>query len=388
MINQGENSSCYYPTNISTMKNRLFLTIGICVLIFSFQSRLKAQESKKSLTVLNIDSQGLPLNPTQMGNLLRIEVDRLDTFEVTDRYDVIYLLDKHNLDVSNCYGKICLVETGKIIGSELMLGGSVEKYGETIIVTLRLIDVEKGKIIQTKVMEFLDLPLELQRMLRIVLREMFNLPNNQELLTKLTKPYNFESLVTNPNEDRLNLSGPRIGATRFSGTSRNILMSPTNKGGYDLNHAWMFQFGYQFEAQYLNEGNMQALFEVIPMITGLDHNMFIPSVTILNGFRHNIYGIELAFGPSFNVVKKARGYYDANNNWNIIDSENPNPSGFDVVRRMDSRGEIAFHSSFVFAAGKSFKSGKMNIPVNFFFIPSKDGARFGISVGYNAKNKS
>jgi len=55
---------------------------------------------------------------------------------------------------------------------------------------------------------------------------------------------------------------------------------------------------------------------------------------------------------------------------------------------MDSRGKITYHTGFVFAAGKSFKSGKMNIPVNAFVIPSNNGIRFGLTFGYNArKNK-
>lgn len=45
------------------------------------------------------------------------------------------------------------------------------------------------------------------------------------------------------------------------------------------------------------------------------------------------------------------------------------------------------HTGFVFAAGKSFKSGRMNYPVNVFVIPSKSGMRLGLTFGFNAKNK-
>ena len=53
---------------------------------------------------------------------------------------------------------------------------------------------------------------------------------------------------------------------------------------------------------------------------------------------------------------------------------------------MDSRGDYALNTGFVFAVGRTFKSGKLNIPVNLFFIPSKHGSRAGISVGFNGKN--
>ena len=65
------------------------------------------------------------------------------------------MIEKHNLNIENCYGKICLVETGKIIGADKMLSGSVERYGETIIVNLRLVDVATETTEISQVKEFL-----------------------------------------------------------------------------------------------------------------------------------------------------------------------------------------------------------------------------------------
>lgn len=45
-------------------------------------------------------------------------------------------------------------------------------------------------------------------------------------------------------------------------------------------------------------------------------------------------------------------------------------------------------SGFIFGVGKSFKSGKLNIPVNLYLIPNKSGLRFGLSVGFNAKKSN
>ena len=45
---------------------------------------------------------------------------------------------------------------------------------------------------------------------------------------------------------------------------------------------------------------------------------------------------------------------------------------FDIVQRLDSRGSYFLHSSFVFAAGRTIKSGKLNIPVNIFIIPGNE----------------
>lgn len=65
---------------------------------------------KPSLTILNIDAQNIAYDAVQMGDLVRLELDKLDTFEVMDKYDVAYLVKKNDLEIENCYGKICLLE--------------------------------------------------------------------------------------------------------------------------------------------------------------------------------------------------------------------------------------------------------------------------------------
>ena len=151
----------------------------------------------------------------------------------------------------------------------------------------------------------------------------------------------------------------------------------------------MFQFGYQFEVQYLNEGNYQALFEFLPTVTGFNQNIFIPSLTIMNGFRNNKNGWEIAFGPTFGVVSKANGYYDSNNSWHLAsdwtDATTPNPNK--IEKQLDSRGASELQAGFIVAIGKTFKSGKLNIPVNLYIVPNKEGLRMGASFGFNAKRR-
>ena len=60
---------------------------------------------------------------------------------------------------------------------------------------------------------------------------------------------------------------------------------------------------------------------------------------------------------------------------------------YNVERRMDSRGPIAFSPSFVLAIGKTFKSCYLNIPVNLFLSSSKSGQFVGLSMGFNIAKK-
>jgi len=354
----------------------------VCLLGFTLSVFSQTNTKQKSLTVLHLDSKGINLDPEQLGNLTRIEIGKLNLFEVMDKYDVQYAIDKNKLQVGSCYGKLCLVEIGNTLGIDYILSGSVELYGETIIVTLRLIDIKNNITEKTQIKEFLNLQNDIQSMISLALNEMFQLPQNTVLEQKLTNKFNYDNLINNPAETSLNLSGPRMGFTYYSGTTAEILKASKSKGGFDV-YPTMFQFGYQFETQYLNEGNFQALFEFIPMITGLDQGLFIPSLTVMNGFRNNVNGYEFAFGPTFFITPETKGFY-YQNAW-YQEYELPTLENKEIVTRLDSRGDRKLHSSFVIGVGKTFISGKLNIPVNAYVIPSKNGFRYGVSFGYNAK---
>lgn len=370
-------------TTIEKIRNMM-----ICLIIVSSVS-LNAQVTKKTIGVLNVYTNGVELTSAQMGNLLRSEIEKLDSFDVVDRFDMEDAIKKDSLD-ANCNSKSCILQIGKAINAEKMFSGSVELIGSQIVVTLHLIDVKEGKIEKTQVEEFLNLPVEFKNMLNITVCEMFGRPYDAVLKTSLTKKDNFANAVNTPEVSKLDCSGPRMGLTFLTGDAAKVMKAPTDKGGFD-GYPMLYQFGYQWEVQYLNEGNFQGLFEFVPLIAGLEQGMFIPSFTIMNGIRDNKNGWEFAFGPTITFNRKAEGYYDESGAWVIHES-----TGFyndttyqhpTLVSRLDSRGHVRLSSGFVFAFGKTIKSGSLNMPINIFLNPSKDGIRFGISVGYNTKKR-
>lgn len=359
----------------------LLLFAGIVLALTTKQ--LAAQVQKSSVAVLYIDTRGLGYEPIAMGHLVRLELEKLNSYEVVDRYDVDYLIKKNQLDVTGCYGKICLVEIGKQLQIDKMFSGSVEMLGEKIIIQFRLVNVQAGVIENTMVKEFLNLPKSLQEMIQITIAEMFNRPVDKEVERQLTAHYDLENYRNNPGRYRLQNDGPRMGFTVLAGNAASTFKGPIIDGGFGFNNTLMFQFGYQFEKQYLNEGRWQALFEFLPMISGIDKRLIIPSLTFMNGIRDNKSGWEFGFGPTLNLVRYKTGYVDRAGVW----YDNP-VDGIELIKtqRFDSRGNPAFNTGFILALGKTFRSGKLNIPVNAYWIPSNTGARFGISFGFNAKN--
>ena len=376
------------------MKNKILaMSLGLLGVFSSIciHAQTATVTPKAKVVVLNIDTKGMGYDPTQMGNLVRVELEKLDTFDVMDRYDVNYLVEKNELNITNCYGKICLLELGRSLGADKMLTGSVEQFGDVIIYTLRFIDVKSESIERTQVTEFLNLPNELQTMTAVMLRQLFNRPVEDNVLLQLIKPDDYAARSRIPVTPKINLTGPRMGGTVFTGNTAKVLQAPISEGGFRA-FPLMFQFGYQFEKQYLASGNFQALFEFIPMITGLDQGIAIPSFTIMNGLRANRKGWEFAFGPSMNLITRSEGFYNSTGHWVRRQEWESDPTNASLPsptfeKRLDSRGDYVLNSSFVFAFGKTFRSGSVNVPVNIYAMPGREGWRFGLSFGYNARNR-
>lgn len=366
--------------------NHFYRIIGLAGLIITIFSVLTfGQNSRPLLGILNVyKNSGIAMSGEDLGNLLRAEFEKLDAYSVIDRWDIQSMMQEKQLS-SDCISRTCLVETGKSIGAEKMVGCSVELILGQIVITIRIVDVSSGIIERTWVAEYLDLQPEIKTMLNMTVSGMFGKPVDESRKTTLTKKFNYDNSINNPKADRLNCSGPRMGITAYTGSTAAIMMDQRENGGFDC-LPLMFQFGYQFEQQYLNEGNFQALFEFIPMVTGLDQGRFIPSFTILNGLRNNSNGWEFAFGPTVVATRRANGYYE-NGIWTIWDPTDTIPSSRATETRLDSRGQVSLSTGFVFAFGKTIKSGKLNIPFNAYIIPNKEGIRFGVSFGYNTKNR-
>jgi hypothetical protein len=372
-------------------KKAASLTCIITCLLFT--SIMKAQEIKHSLgkkpgiAVVDFDTKGYNISQEQAIQFTINELIRLGNYEVMDKYEVEYIAKRDSLVSKACFSKACLSEFGKHLGIEKMLTGSIQLLGENVSITIRLLDVNTGTFEKTLVKEFLNIQGNELMMIRVTINELFGVANDADLVKKMTVRSEFESKVNNPYKLVLRADGPRIGLAIFSGISAEVIKNSRDKGGYN-GYPYMFQFGYQFEKQYLNEGNFQALVEMIPILTGMDQGRIIPSFTFLNGLRNNKNGWEFAFGPTFNIIKISKGFYK-DGKWYLSEDKNklfPSEE-FEMVNRPDSRGSLVPTAGFLFGFGKTFKSGKMNIPINFFIVPNSNGARFGFSFGWNGRER-
>jgi hypothetical protein len=138
----------------------------------------------------------------------------------------------------------------------------------------------------------------------------------------------------------VNLSGPRFGLTMLSQgnvdalKAENITVRPL-----------ISQFGWQFEKRvYVNRDGLAALTEWVPLISGLDQGVALPSLNWLVGVRTS-QGSEFGVGP------------------------NITPIGVGLV----------------IAAGMTVPAGALNVPFNFAVTTSRSGPRVTILTGFNTR---
>lgn len=360
-----------FKMNFTVALTGLFLLIGIT--LFS--------QSKPSIAIVSMDTKGVSLDNISMGNLVRLELEKTNVYEVLDKYDVADMIKDNGIDINECFGKTKLVKVGKLLKADKMLTGSVEKYGDKIIFILRLIDVNTSKIEKANVMEYLNQQDEIQTMVLISINNLLGIENDPVIVDLLI---NYDRIVTSP-KTTVKLNGPRMGAALTIGQAAKRMTAPETEGGLNM-FPVSSMFGYQFEFQYLSSGDFQALVETFFAVNGLESGAFIPSLTFMNGFRFNNSGWEIGLGPVFRLTKTARGFWDDNDDWHL-EHEMQDGDNYTIERAIDTRGDVRLSTGLIVAVGKTFKSGYLNIPVNIYFSPKKEGSIIGLSFGFNIAKK-
>ncbi|MBI1307239.1 MAG: hypothetical protein GC181_11605 [Bacteroidetes bacterium] len=354
------------------------------ILIFICSQFSLAEQPR--LAVVSADVHYSPLAKQNIPELIRIQLVPFNRYKIVDRYEIADVLQANRIKPDSCFSESCLIYTGQKLKVDKVLTASIDQMGDVLYCRLRLIDVGKSELEKEVVREFICLPEKIGTMITILLNDLFGELNDEVLVRSLSNKNTYENAVNNPDYGVLSLTGPRMGYSFLTRKTAQIIKADKTSGGFDRIPAF-FQFGYQFEQEYLNEGKFQALFEFIPQVLGLDQQLFIPSFSILNGLRNNSNGFEFAIGPTINAVKESRFYKfktGGDGEWHYLSSGTVTTENMDFDYRLDSRGDIRLKSYVVIAAGMSLRSGKLNIPINLFVVPSKD-PRFGFSFGFNAR---
>tara|TARA_B100000524_G_scaffold348479_1_gene253299 strand:+ start:2369 stop:3535 length:1167 start_codon:yes stop_codon:yes gene_type:complete len=380
------------------MKNSLLI---ISLFVFSFGA---FAQGNSSIAVANPNVEGLYATPEMCAKMIRLELSKLNKYSVYDKFDMQDVYDS-NESYKTCLSKSCLVEFGQKLGVNYMITGSFDLLGNKIVITLKMIDVANNSVYKSGLKEFTNQEKELQRMVEVLITEMLDIPVNKELSDQLK----FDNdIITKANVGKVSNSGPRVGVGVMTGAFYEYANRSKSQGGLDIFPA-ISMIGYQLEAQYVGTDNFSALAEFILNVNGLEQGKFIPTLSILNGFRFGDSAWEFAFGPGFTLTKTSMGrFVDGNyqtqreyqdywadqwdNTSGISYGEHMNNQDYqDILNTMeetlDDRADVRGAFMFVMAFGRTFRAGALNIPVNIFYSSRGGGGIAGLNVGFNVTKK-
>jgi TolB-like protein len=367
------------------MKTLKTLSIALTLGAFIFSTNVNAQK-KETIAILDLHAINMFYKSDEITRLLRSEATKLDKYSVLDVYEMKEQFANSKFKDGECFSKRCGISAGVLLKVNYVTTGSIERFGGKIIVTLNLIDIKSEDISKQIVMEFINKEDEIQRMLRVSIQKLLTDNADTQLTAELV---HIELPVNNPN-NLISLNGPRMGASIITGTAGKRLTANQDDGGFEMlgigSTAITTTMGYQWETRYIATNNFQALVEVIAVVGGMEVGKINPSITLLNGLRFSNSNWEFGFGPSFRLKRVSNGYYDANGvwhlerDWNYENGENPHKIERGVL---DYRGYLTGDMGMIFALGKTFQSGRLNIPVNIFYAPKRTSSTIGVSVGFN-----
>jgi len=392
---------------MKTIKHILALTL-LFVSLNGF-----AQTTNPTIAVANPNINSIEVKPEIAAKMLRLELIKLGNFIVLDEFDMADVLMDSPQFTSGCYGQNCLAVMGKKLNVDYILCGSFDGFGNKIVLTLKLIDVKSATTFKSAMREFDNQEMELQRMSEVLLKEMLGVEVPKELAERLAFK---NEPITSTNVGRIKNNGPRIGYAYLFGSMNEFATRSESQGGLGI-FPGVSMIGFQLEGQYVGTENFSALVEGLINVSGLEQGQFLPSITIMNGFRFGKGGWELAFGPGFGVKPTSLGFFDTDNSfssnqqyfsqsdWDAYAAREftddpqystngvftaPMPSdlnpkyNFDK-RYGDTRGDWKLNTMFVFAIGRTFRAGALNIPVNLFYSSQKGGGMTGVNVGFNVQ---
>lgn len=102
------------------------------------------------IAVNDLDAAGLDKSTVSIiSDRLRTELFNTGKFTVIERNQMEEILKEQGFQQSGCTNNDCAVEIGQLLGVKYMFAGKIGKVGKTFTLSIRMIDVQTGKILLT-----------------------------------------------------------------------------------------------------------------------------------------------------------------------------------------------------------------------------------------------
>ena len=122
----------------------------IVIFTLFFTVFIFAQE-KRTIAVISIQAyEGISQGEAEiLTDRLRTELVNTNVFTVMEREEMQEILTEQSFQLTGCTSNECMVQAGRILGVKEIIGGSVGKFGDIYTVTVRIINVESGQILNS-----------------------------------------------------------------------------------------------------------------------------------------------------------------------------------------------------------------------------------------------
>lgn len=359
--------------------------IMIATILFFLTGKMVAQEPVEtnlpSMVIGGIEVRGITSNEDVLRSVIYKSLVNSKKYVVNDRYDVS---EKIGIDkLQTCMGKECLVKTGKELNADYAMSASYEGLGDRILISMKIVDVKTGEIVQNEIEQFENQPRELNRMTDIMIYRMLKIEVDNTVAKMLIFK---DNPAASAGLGKMNNSGPRMGVAIVTEENAAYFTRSEKEGGVNAVPV-LFNIGYQLEKQYVGSEKFSALFEFIGNVAGIEHGTPVPSFAILHGVRFGSGAWEIAMGPSLSMKKLLNGTTDYDGTFrtysDLANSGVLNADQFSYFDRPDARGAAYFAPNFVLGVGKTFRPGALNVPVNAYASFNKYGTTYGLSLGIN-----
>jgi TolB-like protein len=123
--------------------NKIIILSALILISLTLQAQIP-------VAVLELEGKGLTeMEASILTDRLRNELFQTGRFRVIERDKMSDILNEQGFQLSECTSTECMVEIGRMLGVEQMVGGSVSKFGSMFSISARMISVETGEIYGT-----------------------------------------------------------------------------------------------------------------------------------------------------------------------------------------------------------------------------------------------
>ena len=127
------------------MKKILCGITGLLILL-AFNSY--AEEAKTTAAVIDLEArEGVSSDVALMlSDYLRAQLINTNKFTLVTRENMGQILKEQQFQMFGCTSNECIIQMGQLLGVHKIFTGSMGKIGTTYLISLKIIDVESGKI--------------------------------------------------------------------------------------------------------------------------------------------------------------------------------------------------------------------------------------------------